>query len=225
MKHYKATIEIMNYWHVGSGHGSKGDLDATVLRDANQLPYLPGRTLKGLLREGMRNLALVEEKAAEQTEILFGKAATEGDHHGSQPGSLRFTDARLPETLSKAFNASDNPESLRQGLFDSVSSTSIDDEGQAKDKSLRTIEVAVPMQLEATITQTGEDDPLELIEKAASYIRTLEPIVTEDWVAVAYKSNPATQTKENSCPRRLSRSHLNPAQLAASLRPWLRSRA
>ena len=173
MKHYKATIELLSFWHVGSGHGSKGDLDTTVLRDANKLPYLPGRTLKGLLREGMRHLALIEEDADSQTQSLFGKAAEEGDFHGSEPGSLRFTDARIPKDVAAAFTTSKQREKLTEGLFDSISSTALEENGQARNQSLRTIEVTVPMQLEATITQTGEDDALPALDKAASFIRAL----------------------------------------------------
>src|SRR5690625_450439 len=46
-------IQIFSYWHTGSGMGKGPELDATVIRDSTGLPYLPGRTIKGLLREAL----------------------------------------------------------------------------------------------------------------------------------------------------------------------------
>ena len=167
MRNYKVTVEILSYWHAGSGHGAKGDLDATVLRDARGLPYLPGRSLKGLLREGMRHAAL---QSGNEADALFGKPAADGNPSGSKPGSLRFSDARLP---AEAGSALGNDPKLEAQLFDSVASTALDDSGQARDHSLRVVEVTVPMTLEATITQTGEGDALETLGEAASFIRSL----------------------------------------------------
>ena len=38
-------------WHVGSGAGIPGHLDSQVLRDGNGLPFVPGKTLTGILRD------------------------------------------------------------------------------------------------------------------------------------------------------------------------------
>ncbi|MDR1875758.1 MAG: RAMP superfamily CRISPR-associated protein [Synergistaceae bacterium] len=38
-------------WHIGSGEGIPGSTDRTVLRDMDGLPYIPGKTLTGILRK------------------------------------------------------------------------------------------------------------------------------------------------------------------------------
>ena len=45
-------FSILSYWHAGSGQGRSAVSDALVQNDRNGLPFLPGRTVKGLLREG-----------------------------------------------------------------------------------------------------------------------------------------------------------------------------
>ena len=45
-------IEMLSDWHIGfQGLDSATDADAFVLKDEKQLPYIPGKTIKGLLRD------------------------------------------------------------------------------------------------------------------------------------------------------------------------------
>ena len=56
----KITLELdlSSYWHIGSGKGADAVADAVVLKDEAGLPVVPGRTLKGLLRDCMENVPL-----------------------------------------------------------------------------------------------------------------------------------------------------------------------
>lgn len=47
------SIEFNTYWHIGSGLSGGVEVDSLVLKDndTDALPYIPGKTLKGLLRE------------------------------------------------------------------------------------------------------------------------------------------------------------------------------
>jgi CRISPR-associated protein Csx10 len=45
------TVEFLSDWHVGAGRGRAGDIDRTVLRDVDGLPYVPAKTLTGVLRD------------------------------------------------------------------------------------------------------------------------------------------------------------------------------
>ncbi len=104
------TIEIHAYWHAGSGRGEGMGLDATVVRTRGGLPYLPGRTLKGLMRDASQlaeNLGHLQPVG--RTEWLFGSplpqpSQTAGTSYDAQqtatrydtrPGRLRFSSARL----------------------------------------------------------------------------------------------------------------------------------
>ena len=46
----KIEIKLYSFWSVGSGKVGCS-LDSIVLRDKDNLPYIPGRTFKGLLRD------------------------------------------------------------------------------------------------------------------------------------------------------------------------------
>ena len=43
-------IQFHSYWHCGSGLAAGAGVDALVVKDANGLPFVPGKTIKGLLR-------------------------------------------------------------------------------------------------------------------------------------------------------------------------------
>ena len=47
----KYKVTFLDYWHLSSGLSAGSKLDSTVTRDENGLPYIPGKTIKGLIRE------------------------------------------------------------------------------------------------------------------------------------------------------------------------------
>jgi CRISPR/Cas system CSM-associated protein Csm3 (group 7 of RAMP superfamily) len=80
----------------------------------------------------------------------------------TESGALAFSDAVLPEELTNWLSYSDNAE-IRQGLYQQISSTAINPEtGCAIDKSLRAIEVTIPLTLTATITVLNNEALEEL---------------------------------------------------------------
>ena len=44
-------IEFQSYWHIGSGLSTGTANDASLLKDRNNFPFIPGKTLKGLIRD------------------------------------------------------------------------------------------------------------------------------------------------------------------------------
>ncbi|NEQ48344.1 MAG: hypothetical protein F6K00_34355 [Leptolyngbya sp. SIOISBB] len=68
-------------WHVGSGLG-RGEIDSLVQRDADNLPYLPAKTLTGILRDGCEQVALALDNGNERgrwhgwINFLFGDQPT-----------------------------------------------------------------------------------------------------------------------------------------------------
>lgn len=144
-------VTIYSYWHPGTGRGRGSHVDALAHRNALGLPSLPGRTLKGVLRDAVTR--------AEQwhwyggldpglCDRLFGARGRDGAPTGI--GLLRFTDASLPPVVSKhlAQNAA-----LCGGLYRDLFQTAVAQEsGVAMDKSLRGIQVVVPLTLEATVS-------------------------------------------------------------------------
>lgn len=46
------TVTMLGDWHIGSGAGRHGLVDRSVQRDADDLPYIPAKTLAGVWRDG-----------------------------------------------------------------------------------------------------------------------------------------------------------------------------
>jgi CRISPR/Cas system CMR subunit Cmr4 (Cas7 group RAMP superfamily) len=97
---YRLKIEIRSYWHPGTGRGQGSHLDATTHRNARGLPSLPGRTVKGLVRdavcrwEAFGSFGDSDSVRPTITERLFGPAGMDGAQNW--PGLLRFSDGALP---------------------------------------------------------------------------------------------------------------------------------
>lgn len=165
------NIQIHNYWHAGSGKGRGADVDAVVLKSDAGLPYLPGRTVKGLLREGLQTCEDAGLVKTGRTDALFGTAAKEGKPDSSKSGLLFFGNAELPET---AWLSSSAGAPLQKALFTTLASTKIDENGIALDKTLRSIEVVVPVTLVAPIEGPDQDSHwFEDISKACHLVRAI----------------------------------------------------
>lgn len=146
-------IEILSYWHPGTGRGQGGHLDAVTHRNGRGLPCLPGRTVKGLLRDAVHRwesfggYSSVGQAKPTFTEQLFGPFGTEGVK--TWPGLLRFSDANLTEAETAHLT---NQPKLLEELYRDHSTTAIDhDSGTAKERHLRGIELVVPLTLHAKV--------------------------------------------------------------------------
>lgn len=67
-KEYTVTYHLKFYseWHCGSGLGAGADVDALVVKDKNKLPYVPGKTIKGLIREAVENILYFESQTKKE---------------------------------------------------------------------------------------------------------------------------------------------------------------
>ena len=174
----RLEIRFHGYWHPGTGRGDGASADAIVHRDEGALPFLPGRTVKGLLRNAVRLgiQAGVEGLNAESEEALFGSRlpdppptgsrsqsasdnrvrSLEEHRHKTRPGALLVRSARLGKTHDTraqwiTFARSEEGRDLLANLVTTLSSTALDESGMARDSSLRTIEVFVPVTLYADL--------------------------------------------------------------------------
>lgn len=169
---------FLSYWHPGTGGGLGAWLDARA-RSMGGLPLVPGRTLKGVLREAVERaegLGWHGEGLAvgnRWTDRLFGQPATAAG--SSVPGALRIGSAELDATTRAAIHAlADEPrrDALR-GMRAALHQTAIEDTGVAKEGSLRGIEVYVPMPLAAPIDWIGADDEAAITAAFAVLARSL----------------------------------------------------
>ncbi len=151
---YNLRFEIQSYWQAGSGRGGGALVDTLVQKNVHDLPFLPGRTIKGLLRDAVYRAEEWGHLPIKTTHCLFGSdAPVEGmTRLETEAGALAFSDAVLPPDVSMWLSHPDTDSQLRQALFRQISATAVEAATScAIDKSLRTIEVTVPLTLTSSI--------------------------------------------------------------------------
>lgn len=148
-------LDLKSYWHPGTGRGAGTALDAVTHRDSRGLPSLPGRTVKGLLRDLVRQaegFGWYPKASPTVEQRLFGwrtRADARRPQGVPERGCLHIVDASLPDPIADYLQR--HPD-LIPGLYRSHFSTRVDFEsGTAAETSLRGQEVIVPLALRAEI--------------------------------------------------------------------------
>lgn len=184
MKVIKYTITFLEYWQVSSGLGIGSAADSECLKDRYGLPYIPGKTLKGLWRDAFiwsgannDNIAHYFGKDAEEKGKDAKISETQNDpiitlqDKNSEPGRARWSNATLSSALIHELK---DKNELKAQLYTSVTSTAINENGIAKAKSLRTAQVCLPIALLGEIVlPDSEDNAADLFIKAAPWLRRL----------------------------------------------------
>jgi CRISPR/Cas system CSM-associated protein Csm3 (group 7 of RAMP superfamily) len=164
MHDIKYTIQFLSDWHCGSGLSGGAETDADIIKDEYGIPYVPGKTIKGLLRYALDEILQVQPNKVNKTEVevLFGEG-------GKLSGAAFFSNASLVEHG----DVKDNQ--LAEHLFRNVASTQIDDNGVAVDKSLRVMEVCMPVTLSGIIQVPQEDieQTITLLDMAMKWTRAI----------------------------------------------------
>ncbi|GDY31837.1 RAMP superfamily CRISPR-associated protein [Gandjariella thermophila] len=141
------VVRMLSDWHVGAGHGIPGDVDAVVRRDADGLPYVPGTSLTGVLREACRVVAIALDDGAVDGvwqrwhRHVFGAPPT------APPGQQRQLGAALVGIGAARLSPALRARLRRAGLVEATTirraGVAIDrDTGRALDRALRFTEVA-----------------------------------------------------------------------------------
>ncbi len=172
MERYLLRIELESDATFGRGDGVPGLVDTEVEHDTFGLPYLRGKTLKGLLVEECVNIlyALYQQPTVDETKFyqsatrLFGEPGSRKQN----PTALRVSDACLPialrnviqtEVAQKRLEPSDVLESLTAVRHQ----TAVDETGRPEDGSLRTNRVILRgtvLEAELTLQPTDTKTPI-----------------------------------------------------------------
>ncbi len=160
------TIEFLSDWHIGSGLGSGPDSDAVVLKNQIGLPYVPGKTLKGLLRDACYEMHELHPGRFKKVDIdcIFGVGNDDGVF---EKGKVFFSNSEVIDL--ELFKS--KPE-LVPFLFRNVSRTSINENGASAEGSLRTIEVCIPIKLEGFISNCDESSS-DILYQAMQWISSI----------------------------------------------------
>lgn len=162
MKTIHYQIDFFSYWHASSGLASSTYADLLVNKTHEGLPYIPGRTLKGLLREAAEVIhGFGPKPLVSQAFILdvFGQEPTKNDieeERATTEAKCFFSNAELSDYLCIAIQESQKPH-----LYAILASTKINEHGLAADATLRQLEVTVPLTLSASIEQFPDQEGYE----------------------------------------------------------------
>jgi len=143
-------IDFTSFWHTGSGLSSGTDSDLVVIKEKNGLPFIPGKTLKGLLREAAEIIHSYNSDIVtkEFIKTVFGERSEEGVSANPDKAVCFFTDAYFSEDIKQYLN---NNEEQKTMLYKNIASTKINSAGQAVDHSLRQMQVSIPLELYAEV--------------------------------------------------------------------------
>ena len=180
----KYKITFYSDWHCGSGLSSGADLDLLVIKDKDKMPFIPGKTMKGLIREAIEDLKEldVKYKTKDLISILGAEAKVKvnkeseadiEDNSGNElsfdkQGCCFFKNAELEDNLK--IHVKNN--NLQDFLYHSIASTAIGEDGVADEHSLRKIQVTVPCELTGEILDVPQDY-FDLFSDALSFIKQL----------------------------------------------------
>lgn len=155
-------LDLHDYWHCATGRTERVGSGARVVRK-HGLPLVPGRTVRGLLREAVRQAETFGHVKPGVTEWLFGgmgaaQPQDEADltmvRFRTTPGALVVDDATLPQAwriwarTRPAVADGVDPLDL---MGETLHATRLDGEGQVEHGSLRSMEVMPPMTLTAPL--------------------------------------------------------------------------
>lgn len=175
-------IQFYGYWHVGSGLSASTYADAVVLKDQDDFPVIPGKTLKGLLREAAHTIHQYQPDLVSFDFIrdVFGESGNTEENRKNgpyKPSAFFFSNATLSEQLRAQLPQAtlidgSGPVNLVNSLYEVLSSTQIEN-GLAKDGSLRQLEVCVPLPLYAVIEGETINDYMAEIDACFGWIKRM----------------------------------------------------
>ncbi len=143
-------IKFTSDWHIGSGAGIPGDIDSLVQKDQDGLPYIPAKTLTGILRDACELVAFGLDNGEsgnwqEWVDYLFGEqpgetqVAKEEIKTAPRSAALSIRPGYFSDPLRKVLNSKAN---LKNALTFVKPGISIDaDSGCAIENFLRFEEV------------------------------------------------------------------------------------
>jgi hypothetical protein len=179
-------IQLHGWWRTASGHTEGDRLDDVIQKSPEGLPWIAGRTLKGLLRDAACQLCALGHARQDMIDAVFGlhvsnvhapELAIEA-RYLTEPAAYRFGSGEMNpmwrDWASGAGKENAAARSVIAALFDRRSMTAIESDGLAKTGSLRRVEVAAPVHLTAPIWCLHDvPGAIDLLEKSAGLIKAL----------------------------------------------------
>lgn len=184
MNTYWLKLVLLSDVTFGRGDGVAGIVDMEVQHDQNGLPYLSGKTLKGLLGAECKEILSATENISKKLSSrwrksqkrLFGKPGSDADSHAI----LHFGAAELPSDLCSAIRydlstGTYTKEDVLNSLTELRRQTAMDpSSGAPKKESLRTIRVIrrqIPFISQLAFSIPPSNDDLALLSACVKVFR------------------------------------------------------
>ena len=158
----KYELQFFDYWHISSGISGGAKLDSFVTKDNDNIPFIGGKTIKGLVREMGE---LLNDK--DFIKNCFGS-------EGIENGKCYFANVVLDKDTKKTIIENQ----LQDNLYDKIASTRIGQknkrneiEGIAVDDSLREIEITIPLILFGEILDIPTKEDYDNLVKSLKLIK------------------------------------------------------
>jgi len=143
MPDFSLRVRFLSDWRIGSGLGDGSLADEILNRDADGLPTISGRALKGALREGAWRLGLCRDDLARLEDRLWGSRSTA--KISNNPGSITVGTGHLPGDIRSWLLSC--PLSEREKLVGDMTfvraQTALNEKGTVVPHSLRTMECGI----------------------------------------------------------------------------------
>lgn len=162
----KYEVQFHTDWHCGSGLSAGADVDALVIKNSDNLPFVPGKTIKGLVRDAITEIA--PAIGLEEKDIYYAFGKENDSSQGGICGVMFFTDATLDEYESRHILS----KNLTGFMYRTLASTALEIDGSVKPHSLRKTQVTVPCKLQGEILNVPEEISCK-IQMALQYIKRL----------------------------------------------------
>ncbi len=159
MNKIRYKIEFHTDWHCGSGLAAGADVDALVVKDEKGMPFVPGKTIKGLVREAVEEIRSLQNISLDSS-FFESFGFFERDKNEIKKGSMFFANAELKKEEYEAI-VSNNASRF---MYRNVANTAIDENCIAKKHSLRKIQVVVPCSLYGEIIEVPNEMTDEIIQ-------------------------------------------------------------
>lgn len=185
MRNLTLEIQFLGYWYIGTGNEAGAYADSILAKDLDGLPYVPGKTLKGMVRQACEiaqgngwfdNFSNVIECifGQEGSAIVENKISSFSDNSNltelDVQGCMYFSNAEFSDEDKKDLN--NNP-TYKNYLYETIQSTKIDREtGVAEPSSLRSAEVCIPVNLYAELNY--DESKLPASVKPQDFEKTLD---------------------------------------------------
>jgi hypothetical protein len=168
MNKYHIEITLKSDTTFGRGDGVAGYIDAEVEHDEFGLPFLRGRTLKGLLQEECANILFALQTDAKFSDFekaadnLFGKAGSDLE----ADAKMFVGDAVIQEDLRNAIKyAIDKNQTTADEILQSLTTirrqTAMSEKGSPKAESLRSIRVILRETIFESNLSFDKDYPID----------------------------------------------------------------